>query len=111
MDWQRRVHCIRDVIGHPPYGHDTREIALLRVLQGKNIDTYTIHKSDAWVFSIFEAFVLFAQAPDEGNENLTGIYSGHTWVCVMVKLIVALTLTIWPEKESYGCHTFVLFVS
>ena len=19
--------------------------------------------------------------------------------------------TIWPEKESYGCHTFVLFVS
>ena len=22
----------------------------------------------------------------------------------------ALTLTIWPEKERYGCHTFVLFV-
>ena len=21
----------------------------------------------------------------------------------------ALTLTIWPEKERYGCHTFVLF--
>ena len=30
-----------------------------------DIDTYTIHKRDAWVFSI--AFVLFAQAPDEGN--------------------------------------------
>ena len=29
-----------------------------------NIDTYTIHKSNAWVF---EVFVLFAQAPDEGN--------------------------------------------
>ena len=27
--------------------------ALLLVLQGMNIDTYTIHKSDAWVFSIF----------------------------------------------------------
>ena len=23
----------------------------------------------------------------------------------------ALNLTIWPEKEIYGCHTFVLFVS
>ena len=22
----------------------------------------------------------------------------------------ALTLTLWPEKERYGCHTFVLFV-
>ena len=20
----------------------------------------------------------------------------------------ALTLTIWPEKESYGCHTLIL---
>ena len=30
----------------------------------------------------FEAFILFAQAPDEGK------YSGHTWVCVMVKLIL-----------------------
>ena len=46
-------------------------------------------------FLSFEAFVLFAQAPDEGNEKLTGIYSGHTWVCVMVKLIL-------PEKEIYG---------
>ena len=36
------------------------EALLLIVLQGKNIDTYTIHKR---VFSIFEAFVLFAQAP------------------------------------------------
>ena len=26
MDWQHRVHCIRDVIGHPPYGHGAREI-------------------------------------------------------------------------------------
>ena len=26
MDWQCRVHCIRDVIGLPPYGHGEREI-------------------------------------------------------------------------------------
>ena len=26
MDWQRRVHCICDVIGHPPYGHGVQEI-------------------------------------------------------------------------------------
>ena len=39
-------------------------------------------------FISFETFVLFAQAPDEGNLKLTGIYSGHTWVCVMVKLIL-----------------------
>ena len=25
-DWQCRVHCIRDVIGHPPYSHGAREI-------------------------------------------------------------------------------------
>ena len=33
--------------------------------RGTLIHIYTIHKRDAWVLSI--AFVLFAQAPDEGN--------------------------------------------
>ena len=51
----------------------------------KNIDTYKVVPR---YFLSFETFVLFAQAPDEGNHKLTGIYSGHTWVCVMVKLIL-----------------------
>ena len=50
----------------PYFSTQTGSEALLLVLQGKNIDTYTIHKSDAWVLS-FETFVLFAQAPDERN--------------------------------------------
>ena len=51
------------------------------------------------------SFVLFAQAPDEGK-----IQWAHMGVC-NGQTDFALTLTTWLEKESYGCHTFVLFVS
>ena len=51
------------------------------------IEQETFHVVPGYFLS-FEAFVLFAQAPDEGNKKLTGIYSEHTWVCVMVKLIL-----------------------
>ena len=60
--------------------------ALLLVLQSKNVDTYNTYIKV--IPGYFETFVLFAQAPDEGNYKLTGVYSGHTWVCVMVKLIL-----------------------
>ena len=54
----------------------------------KNLCFYSGPLSMSRYFLSFETFVLFAQAPDEGNQKLTGIYSGHTWVCVMVKLIL-----------------------
>ena len=70
MDWQRRVHCTRDVIGHPPYGHGVLKLAqkhfylfykvriLIHIPYIKVIPGY---------FLSFETFVLFPQAPDEGN--------------------------------------------
>ena len=63
---RRPAVCIYKWVS-PYFSTQTGSEALLLVLQGKNIDTYTIHISDAWVFSIFETFVLFAQALDEGN--------------------------------------------
>ena len=48
----------------PYFSTQTGPETLLLVLQGKNIDTYTILPG---YFLSFEAFVLFAQVPDEGN--------------------------------------------
>ena len=62
-------------------------------------------------FLSFETFVLFAQTPDEKQlKTHRHIQWAHMGVC-NGQTDFALTLTIWPEKESYGCHTFVLFVS
>ena len=51
-------------------------------IQGKNI---TIHKSDAWVLKL--SYFLHKHQM-KVTKNSQAVYSGHTWVCVMVKLIL-----------------------
>ena len=127
----RRVR-IRDVIGHPHGAreiggsHEWQRICAVREpclsgwaptfpleLAQKHFYKVRIliHKSDAWVFSIFWSFRTFCTSTRWRQlKTHRHIQWAHMGVC-NGQTDFALTLTIWPEKERYGRHTFVLFVS
>ena len=62
-------------------------------------------------FSIFLSFRTFCTSTRCSQlKTHRHIQWAHMSVC-NGQTDFALTLTIWPEKESYDRHTFVLFVS
>ena len=89
-------------VGESLLFHSTGSEALLLVLQGKNIPYIKVMPG------YFTSLELFAQALQLITHR--HIQWAHMGVC-NGQTDFALTLTIWPENESYGCHTFVLFVS
>ena len=70
--------------------------------------SHTIHKGDS--LGIFYFLKLSYFLHKHQLKTHRHIQWAHMGVC-NGQTDFALTLTIWPERESYGRHTFVLFVS